>query len=66
LEVGIKALLFLKNINHPHKAISSSSIFITEGRNIIMGDPWMFSNNDKNIKIPLNNSTKNACIYPSP
>jgi hypothetical protein len=42
LEIGVKALSFLRNINHPHENISSTSFFVNENRSIILGDPWMF------------------------
>lgn len=43
LEVGVKGLYFLKNIDHPHENISSSAFFINENRSMILGDPFMFS-----------------------
>lgn len=60
LEVGIKALFFLKNINHPHENISSSVFFINENRSMILGDPFMFSRENQPAKV------RNGFVYPSP
>ena len=60
MESGVKAIKYLQEQGHPHNNISSSSMFVDEDRQILVGDPWA-TPPAYNI-----NQNQNGFAYPSP